>query len=191
MKKYIFFNSLIFFLGLLNLGFINNLNKPKVKGLVCGSKEFLSIVKKNYILKANPTFDNKVLVKQLWTEYPLEEIESKYKNDKKIYGWNYIIDINSGDLYKLQDQMDYFKIIPRNTRENDGHGWETFTIGEKINNKLYIKTYVYKEHSDSVDGKYEEEINLKNLSIIYDYEGRKEKDKCIYYSIPEDRIIFH
>ncbi len=74
----------------LNIAFINR-NEPEIKGLICGSDLYMNILKNNFSLE------------DLYTGEPQNKIESEFEYDENEYFYSFYIDINTGNLFLIDD----------------------------------------------------------------------------------------
>ena len=94
----------------LNIAFINR-NEPEIKGLICGSDLYMNILKNNFSLE------------DLYTGEPQNKIESEFEYDENEYFYSFYIDINTGNLFLIDDDssnnyVTYMNPIGNNSETN-------------------------------------------------------------------------
>ena len=82
--------SLLFVGSLLNNGFMHR-NEPKIKGLICGSDLYMKVLKNNFSLE------------DIYTGDPQSKIKLEFEYDEKNYFYSFHIDINTGNLFLIDD----------------------------------------------------------------------------------------
>ena len=105
-------------------GFINR-SDPEIKGLICGSKLYMEVLRKNFNLD------------DIYSGEPQNKIALELKNDEKGYFYYFYIDIKTGLLYQIdKENSNQFLtyVIPNSNLSNP----EVFEKGNLFSYKDFI-----------------------------------------------------
>ena len=155
-------------LSILNMGFRSN---DETKGIMCGTKSYLSAVKKKY--------RNDQMYK-LWDNNAYERFWSGYADldYDEFHGYDFILNDKTGELYALNNDMKIIAIEKEFLLN-------TYRV---IKNKNMIKIYISYFETPSkkkLIAKWDNVLDLSNMTNTYEFEGKLYNDQCIYYSLPK------
>ena len=164
--------SLLFASTLFNSGFWNNINndEPEIRGIICGSEISMKVLKDNFS------------VDEIYTGEPEERIsEVLDSDDEYLYTW--LLDINTGHLYDLEDSNEFVTTFSR--KYEDYYYWDDSKyvyFVEKKGNKIIVNIH-YFEQGLKIE-EYTEILNLSKLTNTWTYDGEEGTDKCMYFPFP-------
>ncbi len=171
--KRIFLTSILASISFLNLGFFNQQN---IRGILCGSKDFLSFINNNYVPKEIFSNDHQILSN-------MYEKQPQNVNDDDWYFWNWVIDLNDGQIYKNVNSENQNINIIKPLFRDEGFRY----VSKRKGNKIIINII-------SLDGNKKKDsqeiIDLKKLTNKSSMEEGNFIDKCIYYPISNNTIIY-
>ena len=151
---------LLISISLSNMGFMNP--KNEIKGIVCGDEKFFKDLKDKYLQK---------------------NLYKKQKEISDIYGWTWIFDNKTGQIYDYERYTDTFKPF---YEEKSKGGRVTYKYqGIREGNKMIFKSQGYEENNDKYGSGSIEVLNLDDMSYLSEYDGTKYNDKCEYFPIPK------
>ncbi len=169
-------------LSFLNMGFRSNretkvinretkLINREIKGIMCGTKSYLSAVKKKY--RNNQIY-------KLWDENEYERFWSGYADldYDDFHGYYFLLNDKTGELYALTKEMKIVAIEKEFLTNN-------FRV---IKNKQLIKMSIsYFETPSKINliSKWDNVLDLSNMTNDFEFEGKLYNDQCIYYSLPK------
>ena len=156
-------------LSFLNMGFWSN---KETKGIMCGTKSFLSAVKKKY--RNNQMY-------KLWDYDEYERFWSGYADldYDDFHGYDFILNDKTGELYALNNEMKIVAIEKEFLTNNH----------RVIKNKQLIKISISQFETTSkkkLISKWDNILDLSNMTNTFEFEGKLYNDQCIYYSLPND-----
>ena len=161
--------TLLFTCTLFNSGFWNK-DETDIKGIICGTEVSMKVLKDNFSIE------------EIYTGEPQERIEDVLDSeDEYLYTW--LIDINTGHLYEVEDSNEFVTTFYRIYETY--YSWDdskyTYFV-ERKGNKIIINTY-YFEEGLKID-EWTDTLNLSNLTNSYNYEGEKYTEECIFFPFP-------
>ena len=181
MKKILIIPILIS-LSLLNSSYRNKLNKDQdLKGIVCGSQNFISLLEREVDL--NKIAENNYEL--LWNFY--DEFDPNNGQDDW-YMWWHIFDSNTGKLFEIDFENENLGIIKPLIEEKyvDGNEEDATDVFKSEIHKdfLRITTYIYV--NDEYDSHMDSIYYFSDLTVTYKYSEKSFIDRCLYYPLPDD-----
>ena len=154
----------------------NKSYEVKIKGIYCGSDKFMKFLRTNYPLE------------EIYTSRPESEIMMKFKNDDEVYGYYYLFDNNSGQIYQesweSSDEQFVVEHLYMNSFPDEAYIFESKKIKSNI---LKIKTSYYKD--GNLKDSWLDNINLSTLRNNYQDLEEKGVHVCMFYPLPENTKV--
>ena len=152
------------------MGFFKS-KEPQIKGIICGTDLFMTVLKDNFS------------VEDIYTGDPASEVylEFDYADDE--YFYSYIFDINTGKLYSIDDSLSnkfvtYLKPLYQDKYDDVAYTYKSERKGNSI--KVYTNMYETGYDKDS----WEDNIHLYKLTNTFFDNGKKIIHNCIYFPLP-------
>ena len=160
MKRYLFTIFLIS-VSFFNVGFKHQNNA--IVGIVCGDQEFFKNLKESFLQK---------------------NLYKKFKEITEIYGFTWIFNKNTGQIFSYERYSDSFK--PFN-EEKSLSGEITYKYqAQREENKMIFKSQGYDQNNNKYETEAIEVFNFDDMSYKSEFDGKKYEDQCEYFPIPKE-----